>query len=139
MTKLKTYTAHSNTHVGTSGFTNHFPGSSAKLAASLERVFAEHPGAVVLNGADDWYASESRRPVSIVRKLGIEPLAHFHNGISGIAKSGVVITAEDLATIEAAFPAQEWTQIRKPSKTGLNLRDCVKVYEDPGKGMATAS
>lgn len=42
--------------------------------------------------------------------------------------SGVVVAREDFERIEREFPSKTWTQIRKPDRTGCQLRDCVRVY-----------
>ena len=124
-----TYNAHGPGHTGTTGFTNYFPGTDEQLAAALDRVFAEHPDAVVLDGDDDWYACDCHRPATFPHVFGIEPIAYFHTGISGISKSGIVVSREDFERLERDFPTTTFEQIRKPDRTGLNLRECVRVYD----------
>jgi hypothetical protein len=126
---MKTYRAHGQTHTGTSGFSNHWPGSKEDIARALTQVFADHPDAVVLDGDDDWYAPGCRRPAKIREVFGFDPLAFFHSGISGISISGVVVTREIFERIEREFPTKVWKQLRGPEQTGCQLRDCVRVYE----------
>jgi len=128
---MKEYSATGRAHTGTSGFTNYGPGTGAQLSAALDRVFAAHPGAVVLDGDDNWYASEANRPAAFAKIFGIEPLASFHTGISGISKSGIVVSLADAVRIEREFPTKVFTQLREPDRTGCRLRECVRVYEDP--------
>lgn len=130
MSKIPTYQVSGGTHVSSHGHVNYIGGASKdKLRTVLERVFQDHPGAVVLDGDDNWYANNCRRPEAFVRIFGIVPLAYFHTGISGISKSGVVVTREDFEKIEREFPTTTFTQIRKPDRTGCVLRSCVRVYE----------
>lgn len=131
MTEPKTYRAHGPTHTGSTGFSNHWPGTAKEVARALERVFADHPGAVVLDGQDDWYAPGCNRPERFRDVFDFEPLAFFHSGISGISVSGVVVTREVFERIEREFPSKVWTQVRGPEHTDRQLRDCVRVYEDP--------
>jgi hypothetical protein len=90
---MKTYNAAGGASTGTTGFTN-FVGKSNNEGA-LAAVFADFPDAVVLDGSDDWYSNPLSRPSDICREMEIKPLALYHSGISGIAKSGVVIRFED--------------------------------------------
>jgi len=130
MSKLHTYLASGGKHTSTSGFVNYIGGASQdKFQATLEEIFAKHPNAVVLNGDDDWYASQCCRPELFPRKFDIQPLAYFHSGISGISKSGIVVSRRDFDKIEREFPSRTFTQIRMPDLTGCALRDCVRVYE----------
>lgn len=87
---LKTYRGvNCETDVGTSGFTNYFNNSPNPLA-----VFRDFPEAIIVDGTDDWSASPVRRPAAMAHDARIEPLAWFHSGISGITKSGVVLSRE---------------------------------------------
>ena len=127
---IKTHLASGGKHVGTSGFVNYIGGAStARVHAALEAVFAEHPGAVVLDGSDDWYVNDCRRPGTFPNIFGIKPLARFHTGCSGISKSGIVVSRGDFERIELEFPTQTFTQLRGPDVTGRVLRECVRVYE----------
>jgi hypothetical protein len=131
MNEPKTYRAHvrGQSHTGTSGFTNHWPGTREDILRALAQVFANHPGSVVLDGDDDWYASGCRRPEKFRDVFTVTPVAFFHSGISGISVSGIVVSRSDFKRIEREFPSKTWAQIRKPDQTGRVLRDCVRVYE----------
>lgn len=112
---LKTYLGVSpgGVHVGSSGFTNYMDNKPNPMA-----VFKDHPTAIIVDGDDNWYADKEKRPATVVRDAGIEPLAWFHSGISGITKSGAVLTPKDFAKLEAYY----LREFKKP------LGDCVKVY-----------
>ena len=92
MTELKTYSGHAGSHTGSSGFTNHFSGGPICRAKALARVFRDFPDAVVLNGSDDFTAPLPFSATKLCRAYGIPLLAYFHTGVSGIARSGVVIS-----------------------------------------------
>ena len=104
---IKTYSAHGNIHVGTTGFTNYIPGGADKQAAVRAQVFADYPNAVIMNGKDDWYAPVHERPASLARHYKLTPIAWYHTGISGISKSGVVLHEEDYELLVARCVAEE--------------------------------
>jgi hypothetical protein len=96
---LKTYLGTgSQTHTGSSGFTNYFGNKPNPMA-----VFRDFPAAIIVDGNDDWSAKKEMRPASVVQDAGIQPLAWFHSGISGITKSGVVLTPKSFAKLEAYY------------------------------------
>lgn len=121
----------STAHVGYSGFTNYFPGTREDIAAALEEVFEDHPGSVVIDGADNWFWHRYERPETFPRQFDIQPLAMFHSKISGISKSGIVVTAEDYHKIVREFPDQTWGSGEK-AVSGIDFSDTnLRVYEDP--------
>jgi len=117
---LKTYLGISNgsdVHTGSSGFTNYFNNKPNPMA-----VFKDHPTAIIVDGNDDWSAPKNTRPASVVQDAGIEPLAWFHSGISGITKSGAVLTPKDFTKLEAYYLRE----------FGKPLGDVLTVYRyDP--------
>jgi hypothetical protein len=68
-----------------------------------EDVFAEFPEAVIVNGADDWCADPHLRPEWLRGRLGVEILAWYHTGASGISNSGFVCTEEEYAKFAAKY------------------------------------
>jgi hypothetical protein len=102
---LPKFLASKGTHTGSSGFTNYTGG--ADVPAGLERVWAEFPGAVVLDGTDDWYAFNHQRPERIalllLKERDIVLLAWFHSGISGMSNSGAVFRGEDMDAIREFY------------------------------------
>lgn len=120
MTKLKTYSGHAGSHTGSSGFTNHFTGGPICQAKALARVFKDFPDAVVLNGQDNFEAPIVARAPALCARFEITPLAYFHTGISGIAKSGVVLSREDYARFQEAMKTTELTfKEQVPERDGL--------------------
>lgn len=115
MSKIPTYSAHGGSHTGTSGFINHFPGGPLCDARARARVFRDFPNSVIVDGSDDWYSPPWSRPAMLVNRYGIKPLAYFHSGISGISKSGVVLTREDWETLRKRCEADTFKY--KPKKT----------------------
>jgi len=98
---IKTYYASRGAMTGTSGFTN-FEGVS-DVPAGLAEVWLDHPDAIVVNGSDNWSSAFSDRPWSFVEHLGFKPIAWFHSGISGIVRSGAVISQETFEALSAAY------------------------------------
>lgn len=68
-----------------------------------EDVFADYPEAVIVNGADDWYAEKIRRPEWLKGKLGVKIIALYHTGTSGISNSGFVCSEEEYAKFAAKY------------------------------------
>lgn len=89
-------------HVSSYGSANYM-GNSGGVESALEQVWSKWPNAVVVDGNDDWYAPKDCRPPAILNDLGVSPLAWFHTGISGITKSGAVITREEYEANKEAF------------------------------------
>lgn len=85
-------------HTGSSGFTNYFNNKPNPAA-----VWAVFPDAVIVDGDDDWSAPKESRPMALVEKAGLKPLAWFHSGISGITKSGLVLTREDFTKLSEYY------------------------------------
>ena len=73
--------------------------SIVDVPATVAKALAAHPGAVIIDGTDDWNAPRELRPESFVQDLGLKPLALFHTGVSGISSSGIVVSKEDAAKI----------------------------------------
>ena len=87
--------------------------------AMAQRVLAEHPGCVIVNGSDDWNAKPERRPERFAHDLGIENVAFFHTGISGISSSGVVLTRTEFEKLVGRYM----------DTYGKDVRKELRVYE----------
>ncbi len=94
MSEKKTYCGSGGSTTGTSGFTNYFGGGDVCAARTRAAVWRDHPDAVILNGNDNWNAPPIARIPRLCNELGIEVIALFHTGISGIMKTGVVLSKE---------------------------------------------
>lgn len=137
----KKYQVSAGAMVSSYGNVNYTGASKGRLEAALQQVFADHPGAVVLDGSDDWFASECRSPRLFRYIFDIKPLASFHTGTSGLSSSGIVVSREDFEKIEREFPTKTLKLGRDRRKTdraeGCVLREHVRVYEQPA-GQETA-
>lgn len=100
---IKTYYASRGAMTGTSGFTNFAGGSDVQVG--LAKVWLEHPSAIVVNGSDNWYSKLEERPQGFVQSLGFKPIAWFHSGISGIVRSGAVLSPETFEALVEAYKA----------------------------------
>lgn len=70
---------------------------------AISSVLATHPGAVIVDGADDWHAPDYVRPEVLVRRAGIVPVAWWHTGLSGVKRSGVVLSSAQYEALCNAF------------------------------------
>jgi hypothetical protein len=115
---LKTYLGTGvETHTSSYGHVNHFGNKPDPL-----KVFRDHPTAVIVNGSDDWNAPRERQVASLYEKAGLNPIAYFHSGISGVCKSGLVLTPGDYKKLCAYY----LREFKKP------LGDVLTVYRyDP--------
>lgn len=96
---MKTYLP-GGTHVSSHGFVNYMG-----AAPQPDAVFRDFPDAVIVDGDDDWFAPKIKRPQVLAEKAGITPLALFHTGISGITRSGVVLSEADYERLREYFTA----------------------------------
>ena len=103
MATMITFNPAQSVHVGTSGFSNYTPGNSESVVKMIRDVFARFPKAVIVNGDDDWYKPRSERPETFETDYGVKPLAYFHTGVSGISKTGIVISWEDFQNLPVAI------------------------------------
>lgn len=114
---MRTFYASICPHTG-SGLTN-FAGRD--LQKGLGEVFAAFPDAAVIDGSDDWYAPDWKRPQVWAERLGIKPLALFHSGVSGITRSGIVVQRGDLAKVAFAFLSEYDRALTQ--ETNVYIRD----------------
>lgn len=91
-------------HCGTSGFVNYMPTFDGVRAAKAE-VFRDYPGAVIVDGIDDWLSPACGSPQLLVRLFNLRLLARFHAGISGITSSGIVLSAAEFERFTAEYHA----------------------------------
>jgi len=88
----------SETHTSSSGFTNYF-----NNRPNPEAVWRVYPEAVIVDGTDNWSAKDEYRPQRLAERAGLNPLAWFHSGISGVTKSGLVLTRADFDKLSAYY------------------------------------
>lgn len=106
-----TYYATGRGMTGSSGFTNYFgrptPEDIAKLHTKMKAELGEH---VIVDGDDDLRSSDEVRMYYTVDKFtkdtGRKPLAYYHTGVSGITRSGIVLTPEDFDAMTEWYEAK---------------------------------
>lgn len=115
-TYIKVYLGGGLPNVGSSGFTNYNPTPETR-AAAIKEVFEDFPNAVIVNGSDDWYNPNYKRPKELVQVFKLPILAYYHDGISGVLYSGIVLDKEVFRNFEVDYeehfgiPIQKWLTI----------------------------
>lgn len=109
---MKTYNPQSSSVSSSIGaWVNYSGASAAELQKTRQQVFADFPDSVIVDGSDDWNDPIYRRPQAFLEKLDIKPLAFYHSGISGITRSGVVISKNDFIVLEQKYSENFKSQI----------------------------
>jgi hypothetical protein len=88
---------------GELGGLNFEPPSARAVARAVEAVQERWPGAVIVDGTDDWEAPRHMRPELWPHDLGIRPLARWHTGASGVSASGLVLGASEFRRLLEAY------------------------------------
>ena len=91
---IKTYNPQ-KAWAGSSNFINYMGASAIEYERIRQEIFAEYPNSVIIDGDDDLIAKREMRPQTFIDDFGINVLAYYHSGISGITKSGIVISKTD--------------------------------------------
>lgn len=76
---------------GEMGGTNYEIATPKATAAAIHWVLHQHPGAVIVDGSDDWYSPAYVRPELLCQRYAVRPVALWHTGKSGLTPSGVVL------------------------------------------------
>lgn len=79
---------------------------AATFEATVEAIrwaLAQHPGAVIVDGTDDWNAPDYVRPQLLIERWGIAPLAWWHTGLSGESYSGAVLSVEAYERMASSY------------------------------------
>ena len=109
---MKTYNPQSSSVSSSIGAWVNYSGASAtELQRTRQQVFADFPDSVIIDGSDDWNDPIYRRPQAFLEKLGIKPLAFYHSGISGITRSGAVVSKDDFIVLEQKYSESFKSQI----------------------------
>jgi len=100
----------------------------------VSKVFEDFPNGVIIDGYDDWFAPRLSHPDQIAKDAGVELLAEFHSGHSGISSSGIVIDKNDLQKFKESYERlkkdEDWTnrstpqipEPEQPRRYGLNIK-----------------
>ena len=117
---MKTYNPQSS-HISSSigSWVNYMGASEESFKKTRQQVFTDYPDSVIINGNDDWFAPEYSRPETFIRNFGIEVLAYYHSGISGISKSGIVVTKSEYLKLKEKYL----------EKYNLDLDSKCKIYQ----------
>lgn len=100
---LHVYNPERRCWVGHMGGLNYEPPCDEAVGEALDEVWTDHPGAVILDGTDDWFAPEHVRPELFEDMFGIEVLALWHTGASGSSTSGIVLTEAEYETLNIRY------------------------------------
>jgi len=138
--ELELVTPQRDTWQGDMGGLNYGRATPEALEAALDQVWARWPGAVILDGTDDWDAPEKMRPETFPRTHGANPLARWHTGMSGQAASGLIFEPEAYRRLEARYRAahghgfEDAPAVRKaeePNSCGCWQGSGFTVYRGP--------
>jgi len=137
---LAVYNPERETWIGDMGGENHRPPEPEAVSKALGCVFDDHPGCVVVDGTDDWFAPEWARPELFVDMFGIEAVALWHTGASGKSTSGIVLTEDEYERLNllylqaTGFYIEQVPSQRRPdshSTCGCWDGSAFRVYHDP--------
>ena len=84
---------------------------------------------MIINGTDNWNGCKLFRIEFMLKLFNIQKVDDFHNQISGITKSGVVIKKADLETFIKKFNKQKWTIRRREGWGQMCLTGSIKIFD----------
>lgn len=124
---MKTYNPQSGSTSSSIGAWVNYNGASKEaFDATRKKIFQDFPNSVIVDGTDDWFAPQHKRPESFIRLFGIKPLAYYHSGISGISKSGIIVSYDEFKRLETIY-AEKYPNI--------DLHKMCKIYFSPTKQL----
>jgi hypothetical protein len=101
--ELPTYGPRRRTWRGEMDGLNYEPATAEATVEAIRWVHRQHPGAIIVDGSDDWDAPVQVRPEQFVHELGVRPLAWWHTGISGQCRSGVVLAPAEYERLARSY------------------------------------
>lgn len=110
---LRVFTPERDRWSGAMGGLNYERPDDEAVARALEDVFAAYPGAVVVDGTDDWFAPELARPELFMDLFEVEALALWHTGASGTSTSGIVLTEAEYERLNERYHDATGTYIEE--------------------------
>lgn len=118
----KNYLASRGLYSGRSGFVNYIEGMPIASLKDLHQKMKSDLGEfVIVDGNDDWSAPVEYRPATFVEtfvaETGHDYLATYHTGVSGIAKSGIVVSPYVFGKLAEWYKAKfgvEITEVVEP-------------------------
>lgn len=115
--------------ISSTGFVNYFP-SKERTDREVANVFNKHgEDVVIINGEDNWNACKCFHVSTLLNKFKINIVDSFHNGISGITKSGAVIKKSDLETFIKKFNRCKWNIRRNNGYGEMCLNESLKIFD----------
>lgn len=122
---------------GSMGGLNYREATPEATRAAMEHAWSRWPGAVIIDGTDDWEAPEWARPELWPEQMGARPLAFWHTGASGQSLSGLVLRPAEWRRVQAVFlrrfgqrvPVSQLPKVA--TKCGCWDGEGVRVYLDP--------
>jgi hypothetical protein len=138
---LPIYNPERRSKIGNMGGINYEAPEPSAISNALERVWEDLPGAVVLDGTDDWFAPEYVRPELFAEWFSIDILALWHTGASGKSTSGIVLEESEYEVLNERYrqaigyslehvPSQK--RAKSHSTCGCWDGSAFLVYRDPG-------
>ena len=113
--------------ISSTGFVNYFP-SAERTQRKLDEAFEKHGKDIaIINGEDDWHASNVFHISFLLDKFKIEKIDNFHTGISGISHSGAIIAKSDLSKFIKMFNRMKWKIYRENRKANLGS---IRIYDN---------
>jgi hypothetical protein len=116
----KVYLACGVPHQGTSGWINYSQATAEKSAEVRAEVFKDFPNSVIIDGNDDWYAKEHLRPHYFAQTMELPILAYYHSGISGLVRSGIVVSADVFRNFEVDYE----------ERYGVPVNQYLRIYKN---------
>lgn len=118
--------------ISSTGFINYFP-SAERTQRAIDAAYAKYGSEIaIIDGDDDWNASNCFHISYLLNKFKIQKLGSFHTGISGITTSGAVIAKKDLPTFIKKFNKYKWSIYRESSHKGWST-DAISIYNAENK------
>lgn len=114
-------------YISSNGFVNYSCSSERTLAAAKDVFRKWGNNVVIINGTDDWNGCGVFHISSLLHRFNISKLDDYHNGISGITKSGAVISSTDLEKFIKKFNRMKW-KIRAEKPGNMFLTEHVQIW-----------
>ena len=119
--------------ISSTGFVNYFP-STERTERAVKAAYEKFgDNIVIIDGDDDWNASKIFRPVSLCNEWKILILDYFHSGISGISKSGVIISKYDFEKFIKKFNEKKYRYLSLFPHKSFG-KENIKIYNNEKKG-----
>ena len=109
-------------------FVNYIPSEERTDNNINEAIMKYGKDIVIINGEDNWNASKIFHIDFLLEKFGIEKIGDFHDGISGISKSGCVIKKTDFNKFIEMFNKRKWELLRSFGTGQMSFTERIKIF-----------